>query len=155
MKGIFRPKNVSKYRGDPSNIVFRSSWEFTCMSRFDNNPNVLEWSSEEVVIPYRTVLDEAAEVKNRSHRKKWHRYFVDFAVKVKDRSGTVHKYLIEVKPLKETVEPKRSDFKSERSFRKAERTWIINKAKWKAAKEWAEDRGMKFKIFTEKNIYGK
>jgi len=155
MKGTFKPKHLEKYKGDPTNIVWRSWWEFTVMSRFDNNPNVIEWSSEEVIIPYRTLLDEQYEIKNKLPYRRYHRYFVDFYVKVKDRSGKVNKYLIEVKPLKETKAPQRAEFRTEPSYQKAMRTWVINSAKWKAAREYCADRGMGFLIQTEEDIYGR
>ena len=56
-KGLFRPKNPSKYRGDPSNIIFRSSWELRFMTYLDAHPDVLEWSSEEFCIPYVSPID--------------------------------------------------------------------------------------------------
>lgn len=154
LKDKFRPANPGKYKGDPSNIVYRSSWEFTCMMKFDQNPNVIAWSSEEIQVPYRTVLDEAYEIKNKLAYKRYHRYFVDFYVKIRDRQGKIQQLLIEVKPHKETIEPVRAKFKSEKSFRVALSKWIINSAKWVAAREYAADHNMKFMIYTEKQIYG-
>ena len=51
-KGKFTPENPSKYAGDSNNIIYRSMWERRCMKYFDNNPSILQWASEEVVIPY-------------------------------------------------------------------------------------------------------
>jgi hypothetical protein len=39
------------------NIVYRSLWERKFMVFCDRNANVMEWGSEEVVIPYRSPLD--------------------------------------------------------------------------------------------------
>lgn len=125
------------------------------MTKFDNNPSVLEWSSEEIAIPYRTILDEQYEIQHKLAYKRYHRYFVDFYVKVKDRSGKVNKYLIEVKPLKETKAPQRADFRTEPSYQKAMRTWTINSAKWAAAREYCADHKMGFLIQTEEDIYGR
>ena len=157
MEGSFKPKNPQKYRGDPTKIFYRSSWEFTCMMKFDLNSNVIEWSSEEIQIPYRTILDEEYEIRNKLSKKRYHRYFVDFYVKVKDRNGKINRYLIEVKPKNQTVPPNRADYskRSEKRFIADRNRWIINEAKWKAAREYAEDRGMKFLIHTEEEIYGK
>ena len=69
-QGLFYPKNTEKYKGDFSNIVYRSSWELKFMHWADESKNVLEWSSEELVIPYLSPLDN-----------KMHRYFVDFKIK--------------------------------------------------------------------------
>ncbi len=88
--GRFRPSNITKYRGDYRNIIYRSSWEKVFMSYCDKNDNIIEWGSEEVIIPYRSPLD------NRLHR-----YFPDFYVKVKDNSGVPKKYIIEIKPKRQ------------------------------------------------------
>lgn len=93
-QGKFSPKNYKKYKGDPTNIIYRSSWELTFMKYCDSNPNVLEWGSEEIVIPYKSPLDN-----------RYHRYFVDFYIKVQEKGGAIKKYLIEVKPKKQTVAP--------------------------------------------------
>ena len=87
--GRFRPSNVTKYRGDYRNIIYRSSWEKVFMSYCDKNDNIIEWGSEEVIIPYRSPLD------NRLHR-----YFPDFYVKVKDNSGVPKKYIIEINKVR-------------------------------------------------------
>jgi hypothetical protein len=34
------------------------------------------------------------------------------------------------------------------------RDWIINNAKWEAAKQYCLDRGWEFKILTEQEIFG-
>lgn len=157
MKGRFIPKNPKKYKGDSSDITYRSSWEFTMMMKFDSNPNVVEWSSEEVVVPYRTVLDEAYEARYKISYKRWHRYYVDFYVKLVDRSGKTQRLLIEVKPKHETVKPDPANYpKNNRvRFKRDMVKWTINEAKWKAAREYAADHGMKFEIYTEDRIYGK
>ena len=51
--GYFKPKNPTKYRGNPTNIVYRSLWERKFMVFCDNNPSILQWGSEEIIIPYR------------------------------------------------------------------------------------------------------
>ena len=94
LKGRYIPRNIRKYRGDYKNIIYRSSWELKFMKYCDLNDSILEWGSEEVVIPYRSPLD------NRIHR-----YFVDFYIKVEDMNGQIKKYLIEVKPKRQTAPP--------------------------------------------------
>ena len=66
-QGRFKPKNSAKYVGDPTNIIYRSSYELKFMKWCDINDNITEWGSEEVAIPYRSPID------NRIHR-----YFPDF-----------------------------------------------------------------------------
>lgn len=106
----------------------------------DNNPNILEWGSEELAIPYISPKD------NRVHR-----YFVDFYIKVKENTGIVKKYLIEIKPSKFTKEPKIPKRKT-KQFLNEVLTWGVNQAKWKYATEFCKDRGWEFLILTEKEL---
>lgn len=138
-KGKFKPLNPQKYKGDPTNIIYRSHWELMLMSRFDRNPNVLQWSSEEVVIPYRSPIDG-----------KVHRYFTDFWVKKINKSdGKVTETLIEVKPFNQTHPPKPVKGKPTRRMLNEIATWGVNEAKWKAAKVYCANRGWKWQIMTE------
>lgn len=156
MNGVFLPKHKEKYKGDYSNIIYRSQYELTFMMWCDKNDNILEWSSEEVIIPYRSVLDELREQKFKITKKKWHRYFVDFYIKVKSKNGNIEKYLIEVKPFHETMEPLvEGTKKSKKTIINQQRTWLINQAKWAAARDFCKKRNMQFKIITEKELYGR
>lgn len=141
-KGLFNPKNPDKYKGNPSNIIYRSRWELMVMSRFDLDPNVIWWSSEETIIPYRSPLDN-----------KYHRYFVDFTVKLKTSEGKTKTVLIEVKPSAQTKPPiiEESKKKSRKYINEVMR-WGINSAKWKAAKDYCKDRGFEFMIMTEAEL---
>ena len=56
--GFFRPKNPAKYSGDYKNIIYRSLWERNVFRWCDENPQILKWVSEEVVIPYYYPLDK-------------------------------------------------------------------------------------------------
>ena len=40
-KGKFTPKNPQKYKGNPKNIIYRSSWERRFMSYCDKTKEVL------------------------------------------------------------------------------------------------------------------
>jgi hypothetical protein len=137
-QGKFKPRNPDKYKGDPSNIVYRSSWELTAMLRFDQDPNVIWWQSEETVIPYRSPIDGRI-----------HRYFVDFTVKTKDKV-----MLIEVKPKSQTMPPILKEGKPPKTKRYINEvcTWGVNDAKWKAAREYCKDRNYEFIILTEDNL---
>lgn len=134
-QGKFVPKNPNKYRGDISNIVYRSGYEVKFMNWCDLNSDVTQWSSEEVVIPYRSPLDN-----------KLHRYFVDFYVKIQDKV-----YLIEVKPDRFTKEPAIPKRKTKRFLNEVAQ-YAVNQAKWKAAREVCADRNWEFKIITEKEL---
>jgi hypothetical protein len=117
-------------------VQYRSSWELKMFNYCDKNPDIVKWSSEEVVIPYKSPIDG-----------KWHRYFPD--IWMKTANGDT--YLIEIKPFKETQEPKRRS-RVTRQYLYEVKTWGTNSAKWKAAQEFCEDRKWKFKIITEKEL---
>ena len=138
--GKFRPINIEKYRGNHLNIIYRSLWERKFMKYCDKNPNILEWGSEEIIIPYRSPLD------NRIHR-----YFPDFYIKVRENSGQVKKYIIEVKPKKQCIEPQVKKRKTKAYVREVYE-YAKNQAKWKAAREFCDDRKLEFKIMTEKEL---
>ena len=139
--GIFRPRNIKKYRGDYRNIIYRSSWEKVFMRYCDKNSNILEWGSEETIIPYRSPLDQRI-----------HRYFPDFFIKYKDKDGNIRRSVIEVKPMRETLEPKATKGKSRKTLINESVTYVKNQAKWKAAREFCADRKLEFKIMTEKEL---
>lgn len=139
-KGKYEPQNPKKYRGDVKSIVYRSSWERRFMYWCDTNPDVLQWASEEIVIPYLCATD-----------KKNHRYFVDFWLEkiVNRETGEKERWIVEVKPSKQTQVPKKTSGKKEASYLKECETWIKNKSKWAAAQEWAKRNGHRFLLVTE------
>ena len=138
--GRFKPTNITKYRGDHRNIIYRSSWEKVFMKYCDKNDNIIEWGSEDVIIPYNSPID------NRIHR-----YFPDFYIKVKDLSGRPKKYIIEIKPKKQTQEPVIQRVKTKKYVREV-MEYAKNSAKWDAAITFCKDRMMEFKILTEDNL---
>lgn len=139
-KGRFSPKNPEKYKGDPTNIIYRSLWERKVMVYLDENPNVIEWNSEEIIIPYISPVD------NRPHR-----YFPDFWVRARSKDGSSKTMLLEVKPKAQTKEPKKKS-KVTKKYITEVMTWGVNQAKWKYAQEYCLDRGWEFKILTEDEL---
>jgi len=139
-KGKFRPRNPGKYQGDLMNIVYRSLWELRFMKWCDENPSVLEWGSEIVIVPYISPLDN-----------KMHRYFVDFYLKGKNKNGEIEKYLVEIKPERFTKPPEVPTKKTKRFIDEVFQ-YAVNEAKWKAAFEFCQDRNVKFMIITEKDL---
>ena len=139
-KGRFSPKNPKKYKGDPTNIIYRSLWERKVMVYLDENPNVIEWGSEEIIIPYVSPVDN-----------RYHRYFPDFFVKARAKDGSVKCMILEVKPKAQTKEPKRQKRVTQRYITEVT-TWGVNQAKWKAAIEYCLDRGWEFKLITENEL---
>ena len=144
-KGKFRPKQPQKYKGDANMCFYRSLWERRVMTFCDENDSVVEWSSEEVVVPYISPLDGRR-----------HRYFVDFWVRIRKPDGTVEESLIEVKPKKQTMKPQQPTTKRVSRSKITEiKNWLVNSAKWSAARDYCENRGWSFRILTEENIFGK
>lgn len=138
-QGRYRVKNPSKYRGEVTNVIYRSSWESKFMIWCDHNPNVMEWSSEQIVIPYVSPVDG-----------RFHRYFVDFYIKIKDKNGNIKRFLVEVKPKSQTMPPTGKK-KTQRLLKEA-LTYEVNKAKWEAAEKFCLERDMHFIILTEEQL---
>jgi hypothetical protein len=138
--GKFSPKNPAKYLGDPTNIIYRSLWERRVMVHLDENPGVVKWSSEEVVIPYLSPVDN-----------RWHRYFPDFYVQTKNKQGMLESRILEVKPKSQAVAPKAKKRVTKQYIQEV-MTYGINEAKWKAATEYCKDRDWKFMVITEDDL---
>ena len=139
-KGRFTPKNPRKYKGNPHNVVYRSLWERKFMVYCDTNEAVIEWGSEEIIIPYLSPWDGRI-----------HRYFPDFYIKVKQANGSYKKMIIEVKPKKQCQAPTEPKRKTRRWYKET-KTWGINSDKWKYADERCNNNDMEFKILTEDHL---
>ena len=139
-KGRYQPNNPLKYKGNFRNIIYRSLWELKFMKYCDSNQNILEWGSEEIVVPYRSPIDN-----------RYHRYFPDFYIKVRESTGKIKKYIIEVKPQKQCIEQKVQKRKT-KSYVYQVCEYAKNQAKWEAAKEFCEDRKWEFKVLTENEL---
>jgi len=140
-KGTYKLKNRQKYKGDPTKIKYRSSWELKFMIYCDTKDIVEKWSSEKIHIPY------ISSINNGKRR----RYIVDFWMKLK--SGT--EYLIEIKPKKQTSQPKPPKHKSQKSLHNYLYSKLMfenNKDKWAAAGSFAKQNNMIFKIATEEDL---
>jgi len=133
-KGRFRPQNPKKYKGDPNNVIYRSSWELRVMKYLDNQPKVEWWASEEMFVRYRSPIDERV-----------HRYYPDFVVKTKEKT-----FMLEVKPFHQTQKPKQK--RRTKKFLQEAATYAINQEKWRAADIFCREHGWLFKIVTEKEL---
>ena len=140
IQNYFKPRNTHKYRGDVNNIIYRSSWELRAFHWADLNPSVVEWASEEIVIPY------ICETDNRPHR-----YFIDMYLKIKDKDGNIKTFLVEIKPFSQTQPPKFPGKQTKRYLTEVH-TFIKNQSKWKAASRFAKQNGAEFVILTEKEL---
>ncbi len=132
-KGYFKPSQPQKYKGNSTNIIWRSSWEFKFMVDLDRDANVEWWQSEEIFIPYH----------DKSRGRLGH-YYPDFLVKYKNSDTPV---LVEIKPLKETLPPVPSNNK--KKLIKEALTYAKNTSKWEAAERYCKQRGWKFLKLTE------
>ncbi len=140
-KGKFNPSFPKKYIGNPSNIVYRSLWELKFLKYCDTNENILEYASEELAIPYRSPIDGRI-----------HRYFTYAYIKVKESDGSIKKYLIEIKPYKQTIPPTKPKKQTKGYIYEADE-YAKNQSKWEAAIEYCKDRGWTFKVITEKELF--
>ena len=140
-KGRYFPTNPKKYRGNPNQIIYRSLWERKVMVYCDKNDAIIEWGSEEVIVPYLSPMDGMM-----------HRYFPDFYMKVRQADGSTKKFIIEVKPKSQCKQPVKNPKRRTTKWFNEVKTFAINQAKWKSAREFCEDKGMEFKIFTEDHI---
>ena len=133
--GKYKP-NIKKYKGDPDKVTYRSHWEKLCFMWCDRNPEIKNWSSEEIVVPYYWDID-----------KRYHRYFVDLKITFKNKKTI----LVEIKPDKETRPPKNPGKKTKRYITEG-LTYVKNMNKWKAAKNYADDRNWELQIWTENTL---
>lgn len=133
-KTRFTPKNKNKYLGNYNNIIARSGWERQVMIYLDNNPNILKWSSERISIPYYNPITE-----------KTHRYYPDFWIKYLTNKNEIKECIIEIKPHHKTYLRERA-----KKITKAE--FIVNKAKFEAAIKYCVNKGIEFKVITEKDV---
>lgn len=143
-QGQYLVENEQKYIGNKKPI-FRSSWEKRMCTFFDTSRSVIKWGSEIVVIPYIYSIDQ-----------KEHKYYTDFYAEIIDKQGNIKKWIVEVKPYKQTLKPKEPKNKTKKAMKNymyAINTYIKNQDKWKYAKEFCDFNNLIFKIITEKNIF--
>jgi hypothetical protein len=141
IQNFFTPLNPEKYIGDLKNIVYRSSYELKAFHWCDTQPNVLQWSSETIQIRY---FDPTSN--------KIRRYFPDLFVKIQEQTGDIKKYILEIKPKRQTVPPKQSSKKRSKTYLTEMKTYEKNLAKWIAAENFCLENGITFKIISEKEL---
>lgn len=134
----FKPRNPEKYVGRVDDIVSRSSWETKMFRWCDDNPSVLRWNSEDIIIPYYSTADG-----------KMRKYHIDVYAAIKMKDGSVKQYLIEIKPHAQTIKPTKRGRKKQETYLKECYTYQVNSDKWKHAREWAQKQGMEFIVMTE------
>jgi hypothetical protein len=80
-----------------------------------------------------------------------HRYYPDFYIKVKTQNNEIKQYILEIKPIKDTVikESKRME-----DYVNNVLTVSKNKCKWEAAQKFCKQHNLIFKVLTEKELFG-
>lgn len=137
-------KNPQKYKGSLP-LILRSSWEIKFVSSYlDINQNIIEWTSESVIVKYISPIDG-----------KYHRYFVDFSFKAQTNDGSIKEFWIEIKPANQ-CEPPKEPKKKNRGYVNAVQTYLINQAKWDTTKQICENyqkqgKPVEFVVITEKD----
>lgn len=140
-QGIFTPRNPKKFIG--TRAIYRSSFELRFMQWADHNDNVLEWGSENIVIPYISPVDGRV-----------HRYYVDNFVVIRE-GNTIKRYIVEIKPYAQTQPPKTSTRKKKATIIYEQSQWLVNQAKWTAAEKYAREKSAKFIILTERELFAR
>jgi len=140
-QGRYTLRNPDKYIGNPNNVVYRSSWEKHMNEFLDTHGSVLQWSSEEIAIPYRKPTDGRV-----------HRYYPDYYIKYRGKGGKIKRAVVEVKPEAQTKPPKARG-KNKKTQMNEKITYAVNVAKWKAAAAFCKQKGVDFKIVTETTMF--
>jgi hypothetical protein len=135
VQGKFTLKNPEKYMGNKT-PTYRSSWEFAFMRFCDQHPSVSKWASEAIKIPYRNPLTGKQTI-----------YVPDFFMVYADSKGRQHVELIEVKPKNQALKEKTGRSQKNKAH------WILNQAKWEAARAYCSQQGIRFRVVTEDDIF--
>ena len=135
-QGLYEVQNPIKYVGQ-AKPYFRSSWELAFMRMCDAHPNIHKWASENIKIPYLNPVTG-----------KYTNYVPDFMIQYTDKDGKTHVELIEIKPSTQTT--------MENARGRAQQVQVaVNAAKWTAAQEWCQRKGIRFKVINEDQIFHK
>ena len=133
--GTYTIKNPDKYLGLKT-PRYRSSWEQGFMRFCDENPSVAKWASESIKIPYQNPLNGKHTV-----------YVPDFFIQYVDKNGKSMSELIEIKPKRQTR------IKAAEKGISTKAAVAMNNAKWEAAGAWCRQKGIKFRVLTEDDIF--
>jgi hypothetical protein len=134
-QGKYTLKNPDKYVGGRT-PTYRSSWEFAFMRFCDLNESVTKWASEAIRIPYRNPFTGKYTI-----------YVPDFFMVYVDRNGKQNVELIEVKPANHTFKEQLGRSKSNQAH------YVLNQAKWAAARAYCKQKGITFRIVNEGDIF--
>lgn len=141
IQGFYSPIHPEKYAGNSKQIVYRSSYELRAFKWCDLTESIVSWGSEEGWVPYRNPITGRV-----------HRYFPDLFIKIKESNGEIKKYLIEIKPKRQTIPPNPTPKKKTKTWLNEMATYQVNQAKWEAAEKFCKENGITFKIITEQEL---
>ena len=133
--GFYELKNPHKYLGVNRKLKYRSMWERNIMKWCDMEHNIVRWSYEQIIIPYKSPID-----------KRNHKYYPDFYIERSNEKG-IEKFLLEVKPQNQVINPAKKAIATIYEMK----TYAVNEAKWIAALRYCKKRNLTFKIITEYN----
>lgn len=142
--GTYQVVNKDKYIGT-KNPKYRSSWEARFLYHLDMNRNVKKWGYECVKVPYINQIDGQV-----------HRYYPDFYAEILNSKGELNKFIIEIKPLKQSnppKQPKNNNQKAHRRYMAEASVYIVNQCKWKAAVAFCQKHDLIFKVLTENDLF--
>lgn len=137
-------KFPEKYKGTRP-LTLRSGWEIRFVKDYlDINQNILEWTSESIVVKYISPVDA-----------QYHRYFIDFSFKAKAKDGSIKEVWVEIKPFSQTQPPKEPKRKT-KNYTEAVKTYMVNQSKWNTSKQICEEykqqgKDVEFIVITEKD----
>ena len=134
-QGKYTLKNPEKYVGGRT-PTYRSSWEFAFMRFCDLNESISKWASEAIRIPYRHPFTGKQTI-----------YVPDFFIVYTDKKGKEHVELIEVKPANQTFKESLGRSRANQAH------YVINQAKWQAARAFSKQKGITFRVINEGDIF--
>ena len=106
----------------------------------DHTEKVVEWSSEEIAIPYRSPKDN-----------RYHLYFPDFYMKVRNTNGSIQSYLVESEP-KAQVEGPQSSSKEDQTIPNGGRDLCHQPSEMGSSERILQGQLWQFKIITEREL---
>jgi len=133
-QGTYQILNPEKYAGKKL-PYYRSSWENSFCRFCDNNPAIIQWSSESIMIPYVNPFTGKKTI-----------YIPDFFIVYMNKKGQRKGEVIEVKPFSQVAMENTKSMRDKASV-------ALNTAKWTAARAWCKSQGVTFRIVTEFDIY--
>ena len=106
------------------------------MKTCDEHPNITQWASESIKIPYKCPLTGKATI-----------YVPDFFINYVDKNGKQHAELVELKPSNQQILEKVGNNPVNQY------QYIKNMAKWEAARAWCKQKGILFRIVNENDLF--